>query len=137
MFPITHCAGSTGCIRLYALQRGLCARHVIHRCHVPHVIWLTSHILFAASLPPASYSDTPFDAFVSFSNVIVRPFFQNHLKRKEVSRKRDAVIASFGHVHLGHSVFSQENKDQRHHLFLEIFRGRIMSLAPFHFHHTP
>jgi hypothetical protein len=54
--------------------------------------------MVAASLPPASYSDTPFDAFVCFSNVIVRPFFQNYLKRKEVSRKTDALIASISHM---------------------------------------
>ena len=32
-----------------------------------------------------SYSDSPFDAFVAFSNVIIRPFFQNYFKRREVS----------------------------------------------------
>ncbi len=41
------------------------------------LIHLTSH-------SPDSYSDTPFDAFVAFSNVIVRPFFQNYFKRREV-----------------------------------------------------
>jgi hypothetical protein len=47
------------------------------RWHARH----TSHVTRHTS---RSYSDTPFDAFVAFSNVIVRPFFQNYFKRREV-----------------------------------------------------
>ena len=46
---------------------------------------------------PDSYSDTPFDAFVAFSNVIVRPFFQNYFKRREVCRAEFVPCVRIAH----------------------------------------
>ena len=55
--------------------------------YIAAMFLLYSSGLFFANAPThssGSYSDSPFDAFVAFSNVIIRPFFQNYFKRREV-----------------------------------------------------
>ena len=71
--PCSSCTPSPSCA--HALTRTRTG------CDVTHVTRHTSHVARHIS---RSYSDTPFDAFVAFSNVIVRPFFQNYFKRREV-----------------------------------------------------
>lgn len=56
----------------------------------------SSGLFFWCSSPHSifSYSDSPFDAFVAFSNVIIRPFFQNYFKRREVRFYHTFVASS-------------------------------------------
>ncbi len=80
--PCSSCTPSPSCA--HALTRTRTG------CDVKHVTRHTSHVTHHTS---RSYSDTPFDAFVAFSNVIVRPFFQNYFKRREVCPVQLASLA--------------------------------------------
>jgi len=68
--------------------------------HASHVTRHALHVTRHTSRVTHSYSDTPFDAFVAFSNVIVRPFFQNFFKRREVCRTQAAFPYAPQSLHL-------------------------------------
>ena len=72
----------------------------LHNYSDTHVTRHTSRVTRHPSHVTHSYSDTPFDAFVAFSNVIVRPFFQNFFKRREVCRTQAAFPCALQSLHL-------------------------------------
>ncbi len=90
--------------------------------YIAAMFLLYSCFLFCTFWMPhssASYSDTPFDAFVCFSNVIVRPFFQNYLKRREVSGRSNTSLRHLVACSCSCFVFNRKIRSRGIMLFSE------------------
>ena len=97
--------------------------------YIAAMFLLYSSGLFFAKAPPhssGSYSDSPFDAFVAFSNVIIRPFFQNYFKRREVRCSKNSKQSR---MYFAHFALQQEHLEQRHHAFERIFKGSATDMS--------